>query len=131
MKGKETETDKEIMKIYQDGKFKSDILKIIGVAIKWGSIYKIFDVITKNLAGHYTKADIKIDIVSGIIKVIIEKKVVGFSFSIALNVILILTIVSRRKFYQNKISELAQKNSFLKEIIDTGRQSTGLNKFGE
>lgn len=128
---KEKETDKEIAKIYQDGNFKSGILKIIGIVAKWFFIFKIFDVVTKNLAGYYTKADIKIDIVSGIIKVIIETKVVGFSFSIALNVILILTIVSQRKFYQNKISELAQKNSFLKEIIDTGRQSTGLNKFGE
>lgn len=137
MSSKKDKKDDEILttNIISRGEIIIQTIKTVGatfsVFIIFYFIADIFKNVSYNLSGKNTQADIKMSLASSFLKVILENNTIGLVVSVGLNIFLLIFIFVIKKYYKKRISELAQLNSSYKSIIDSNRQSTGLNKFGK
>lgn len=128
---KKEEADLEIVKLGNKKDIIKDIINLIKVTILGCIIYKIFEVTTKNLAGKLTTANIKMDLFSGFLQIVLENKNFGFFISVLLNVALIIMIFIMNLYYRKKLFKIIEENRIYKNLLDPYRNSSGLNKKGK
>lgn len=130
---KESMDEENLEKIMIKGENQKETIKMIGSVLKYFIIafftFLTFYVVSYNLAGKNTQADIKMTLASNFVKIVTENKFL--LPSVVLNIILLVTVIGQGKYYKNRISFLAEKCSGYEKNIDKNKQTTLLNRYGE